>query len=430
VSRATPAKGASYPMRTERSQVIRILHYNHTSRVSGAENILLTIVENLDRANFQPVVTAPQGCCLGDEVNQRNIPFVSMRDLSARFTRRPDLLMKYAASSLLAILAFRRIVRAEQPHVIHANSIRAGLVATLATRGMRVPVLWHVHDILPPHPLSPLIRAVAAFASGISVVSVSQATAARFEGKYLRRLLRCLSSTLYNGIDTERFTREQGNRARVREALALSSEDFCIGHIGQFSERKNQLGMVRAFAELLPQMPNAVLLLVGAPLFTHEVKYAQQLEQEVHNLRIEDRVRFLGQRSDIPSLMQALDLLVVNSRQEPLALTVVEGFSARVPVLGSRVGGIPEMIEHGVTGWLISAPDRHSLARDMLSIARNPPLAKRVSEAAFALATSKFTLDSFMQGFSSLVERTANPYRDIAVVSEEDIKPLGKVTVH
>ncbi len=412
--------------------MIRILHYNHTSRVSGAENILLTIVENLDRARFQSVVTAPGGCCLGDAVNEREIPFVQMRDLSARFTCRPDLLMKYAASSFLAILAFRRIVRAQQPHVIHANSIRAGLIATLATRGMRVPVLWHVHDIFPRHhPLSPLIRMVAAFASKTSVVSVSKATASSFEGKYLRRLFRGRSSTLYNGIDTERFTRERGNRTRVREALALNSEDFCIGHIGQISERKNQLGMARAFAKLLPQMPNTVLLLVGAPLFPHEVRYAQQVEQEVRNLQIEDRVRFLGQRSDVPSLMQALDLLVVNSRQEPLALTVVEGFSAHVPVLGARIGGIPEMIEHGVTGWLTSARDPRTLADDIVSIASDQELMDEISEAAFALAKSKFTLGAFMEKFSRLVERTANPYGELAVLaSEGKAEPLSKVTVH
>jgi L-malate glycosyltransferase len=411
--------------------VIRILHYNHTSRVSGAENILLAIVENLDRAHFQPVVTAPDGCCLGDAVHEREVPFLSMRDLFARFTRRPDLLMKYAASSFLAILAFRRIVRAEQPHLIHANSVRAGLVATLATRGMKVPVLWHVHDILPRHPLSPLIRMVAAFASRTSVVSVSKATASSFEGKYLRRLISRRSSTLYNGIDTERFSRERGNRNPVRQALALSSEDFCIGHIGQISERKNQLGMVRAFAKLLPQMPNAMLLLIGAPIFPHEVRYALQLEQEVRNLQIEDRVRFLGQRSDIPSLMQALDLLVVNSKQEPLALTVVEGFCAHVPVLGARIGGIPEVIEHGVTGWLISARDPHALAHDIVSIASDPDQAEEISEAAFALAKSKFTLEIFMDQFSRLVERTANPSGEIAVVaSEGKAEPLSKVTVH
>jgi L-malate glycosyltransferase len=418
-------------MSTERSQVIRILHYNHTSRVSGAEKILLTVVENLDRARFEPVVTAPEGCCLGDAVHGHNVAFIPMRDLSARFTWRPDLLMKYAASSFLAIVAFRRIVRREQPDVIHANSVRAGLVATLATLGMKIPVLWHVHDILPHHPLSPLIRGVAAFVPGTSVVSVSKATASSFEGKYLRRLFRGRSSTLYNGIDTERFGRERGSRRRVREALALKREDFCIGHIGQFSERKNQLGMVRAFAELLPQMPNAVLLLIGAPLFAHEAAYAQQVEREVRNLRIEDHVRFLGQRSEIPSLMQALDLLVVNSQQEPLALTVVEGFSAHVPVLGSRIGGIPEMIEDGVTGWLISAPDRYSLAHDILSIAGTPAVAAEVSEAASALAKTKFTLESFMGDFSRLVERTANPYRDTAfAAAEKNHESLSKVTVN
>lgn len=410
--------------------MIKILHYNHTSRVSGAENILLAIVENLDRGRFQPVVTAPEGCCLGDAMKERNIRFVPMRELSARFTWRPDLLVKYAVSSLLAIVALRKIVGTEKPHIVHANSIRAGLIATFATRGMEVPVLWHVHDMLPHHPLSPLIRAIAAFASGVSIVAVSKATARSFEGKYLRPLLSRRNFTLYNGIDTERFARERGRRSEIRKGLGLSSATFCIGHIGQLSERKNQLGMVRAFAELLPQMPDAVLLLVGAPLFAHEVRYAEELQRQVRKLGIEDRVRFLGQRSDVPLLLQALDLLVVNSREEPLALTVVEGFSARVPVLGSRTGGIPEMIQHEVTGWLISATDHHTLTRDILSIAGNLVAAERVTAAAFALAKSKFALESFMNGFSCLVERVACRTKDIAVFPiEGSTGSLSKVTV-
>jgi L-malate glycosyltransferase len=410
--------------------VIRILHYNHTSRVSGAENILLAIVENLDRSRFHAVVTAPDGCCLGDAMNERNIRFVPMRELSARFTWRPDLLARYVVSALLTIMALRKIIRTEQPHIIHANSIRAGLIATFATRGMEVPVLWHVHDMLPRHPLSPLIRALAAFASEVAIVSVSKATAKSFEGKYLRRLLRGRSFTLYNGIDTERFARERGRRSEIRKALSVSNSTYCIGHIGQLSERKNQLGMVRAFAELLPLMPDAVLLLVGAPLFAHEVRYAQELQREVRKLGIVDRVQFLGQRSDVPLLLQALDLLVVNSREEPLALTVVEGFSAYVPVLGSRTGGIPEIIEHDVTGWLISGTDHHALARDIVSIAGDVEAAERVTAAAFAVANSKFALESFINEFSCLVEGVASRTKDLAIASIEGSRAsLNKVMV-
>jgi glycosyltransferase involved in cell wall biosynthesis len=243
--------------------------------------------------------------------------------------------------------------------------------------------------------------------------------------------LRPRSSTLYNGIDQEKFARERGCRTKVRENLGLSDADFCIGHVGQFSERKNQLGMVYAFNELLPKMPNAVLLLVGTPLFSHEVGYAQQVEREVQRLGIGDRVRFLGQRSDVPSLMQALDLLVVNSRQEPLALTVVEGFSAHVPVLGSRIGGIPEMIEHGVTGWLISSPNYHALARDIVCVAENRGLANEVSDVAFALAKRKFSLETFIVGFSHLVERTANRSKDAGFsISGAVTEPLSKATVN
>lgn len=412
--------------------MIKILHYNHTSRVSGAENILLAIVENLDQSRFHPIVTSPEGCCLGDAMHERNIPFVPMRDLSARFTWRPDLLLKYVVSSFRAILAFRRVVRTHKPDIIHANSVRAGLIASFATLGMKIPVLWHVHDILPRHPLSPMIRAVIALSSETSAVSVSRATALRLEGTYLRPFLRRRSSTLYNGIDLEKFARERGCRDEVRESLGLGDADFCIGHIGQFSERKNQLGMVRAFNELLQKMPNAVLLLVGAPLFSHEVGYGRQVEREVERLGIGSRVKFLGQRSDIPTLMQALDLLVVNSRQEPLALTVVEGFSAHVPVLGSRIGGIPEMIEHGVTGWLISNPDYRSLARDIACIAMNRDLTNEVSDVAFALAKRKFSLETFMDGFSHLIERTANRSKDTGFFTSGGMvaEPLSKVSVN
>src|SRR5688500_18254353 len=193
---------------------MKILFYNHTGQASGAERLLLMIIARLDREKFDPVVVCPDDGPLM-KLAAELAPVVAVEALKARFTWRVDHLIGYLRSFLRVIHQFRQEVLNIKPDVIHANSIRAGLVATAATFGLKSRVVWHLHDLLPRHPLSSVIRAFAFISSRTQMIGVSQSVANNFVGAFFP--LRNRVRAILNGIDLETFKRSQTARQEIRE---------------------------------------------------------------------------------------------------------------------------------------------------------------------------------------------------------------------
>ncbi len=375
--------------------MMKLLFYNHTATVSGAERVLLLIAANLDKTEFESVVLCPAGD-LQTEVEAIRVPCLIAEPLEARFTWRPDWLLRYLASFLRVIWNVRAHVKHTAPDLIHANSIRAGLVMTVATIGLRVPVLWHLHDLLPHHPISTVIRAFVLLAPRVRLLAVSHATAKRFRGLLLR-LKRVPSQVILNCADIEKFQPNEAARAAIRAELQLDAGAPVVGIIGQITARKNQLGLIHAFARVVKELPQAVLLIAGEPLFTAaDQQYEQQLKQVVAELGIAERVRFLGARRDVAALMQALDMLVVNSLAEPCGLVVLEGMASGLPVIATAVGGNPEMIHHALSGWLVPPNDAPALATEMLNLLRAPSLRRQLGRNARMRVGEQFTIPQYL----------------------------------
>src|SRR5437764_2825120 len=140
----------------------------------------------LDRGRFDPVVLCPAEAQLIQMINDLRIKTAGMDPLAARFTWRPDRLIRYFASFARVIRMARAAVVREAPDLIHANSIRAGLVMSAATVGLGIPIVWHAHDLLPRHPLSTVIRLFALASRRNLIIAVSRAVSDRFRGELLR----------------------------------------------------------------------------------------------------------------------------------------------------------------------------------------------------------------------------------------------------
>jgi glycosyltransferase involved in cell wall biosynthesis len=326
-----------------------------------------------------------------------------LRSLEARFTWRPDLVIRYLLSFASVIRSARRLVIKEAPDVIHANSIRAGLVMAAATLGLDMPVIWHAHDILPRHPLSTAVRLFAAVSARNRILAVSDAVADRFRGFILRPLAqRVPVVVIHNAVDLESFKPDTSRRAEIRRTLELGETQPVVGIVGQLTPRKGQLELIEAFAAVSKEIKDAVLLITGSALFNRDEDYAAQLERAVESLGIAARVRFLRARDDIPKLMQGLDLLVVNSHQEPFALTVLEGLSSGTAVLATSVGGTPEMVRHGANGWLVKAHDHEGLVKGMLTLLRDERLRQQLGCEGRREAIARFSIKRFLSEMEQL----------------------------
>lgn len=404
------------------SMKCRILHYNTTASVSGAEVVLLNILRGLDRSQFESILICPEGA-LSEMAKENAVQVLHTPELKARFTWNPIRLARYCLSVVSIIPRLRSLVRTYRPDVVHANSIRAGIISTLATVGMGTIVEWHVHDMLPNHPITAIVRLIAASTKRNRFIAVSAATKRGFAGEHLKKRIETYSTVMLNGIDIRRYATSRDLRETVRAEYNILPDQFCIGHVGQFTQRKDQLGAVLAFKEVLAQIPNAVLLIVGKPVFEEGYTYYEKVQRAIQDLGLEGKVRLLGFCKDVPKLMQAFDLLVMNSINDPCPLTLLEAMAAGIPALGSNVDGIPELIQPGVTGWLTPAEDVVSLTNNILRVAAMSPEARmEIGSNARRLAAEQYSLERYVRQFA---EFTFHQFRTAGKLSPQAVVERG-----
>lgn len=371
---------------------MKVLFYSHTGKVSGAEFILLNILEKLDRSRLEPAVVCPFEGGFADRAVAMGIETSEVAELQARFTMRPDRLLAYGLSLFGIAKSLRREVLRQRPEAIHANSVRAGMVAYFATIGLGMPVTWHLQDELPVHPISTLIRIIALSSKRNRFLAASAATLNSFRGRLLSVFgTRNAATVVHNGVDMSRFANDGERGEMIRESLGIARNEMVFGMIGQITPRKGQAGMIEAFAAVQNQIPNSRLLIAGRPMFNGDAEYLDEIKALVTWYGLEDKVVFLGQRSDIPDVLKAIDALVINSKSEALVVVAIEAMASGTPVIATDVGGTRELITHLKDGWMLAHGDRAGLEEALVRVAKNPGLRLEFAREGFRTVKRGFT---------------------------------------
>lgn len=393
---------------------MQLVFYNHTAQISGAEKMLLMGLAHLPRDVFKLALVCPGDGPLLAAGRDLGVPVYRSRALHARFTYNPVRLVQYLVSMVSTVRDLRRTFRALDPDILHANTVRAGIVATIATVGMRTRIVWHNHDMLPRHPLTAPIRLLAYSSRRIHIVSCSWAAA-----DTLMPLTRGgrTPSVIHNGreIDGRKF--DGVLRRAKRNELGFAPDAFAIGIVGQVTPRKGQLELIRAFAEVKAQLANAVLVICGAPLFNNDDDYLERLRREVTKLRLDREVLFLGQRPDAPEVINALDVCVLNSRKEPFALTLIEAMLVHTPVIATACGGPTEMIRNGIDGEIVPTGDQRAMVNAIVRLAQDAGLRSRYTATAAEKARQKYSRERY-------IDMWCNFYLQICDRAESGSQPL------
>ncbi len=361
--------------------------------------MLLDILQGLDRNCYEPIVLCPHDGRLRREVRAIDVACRELPTVGARFSLRPDRLIRSIVSMCRAVCALRRQINEIKPDLVHANTIRSGIASTLATAGTAIPVVWHIHDILPKHPLSAAIRMFARLSDRTHIVAVSHATARVFCGAmdFGGRV-----RTIHNGVDLEKFPLKASGPSPFRKRFGIPQSSFLICAIGQICERKGLRELVDAFQRICKSAPQAHLAVVGGVVFKHEEPYFNTLLKLAGNSICPERIHFTGELSDISEVLQGADLLVLNSWQEPFGLVIVEAMSSGTPVVATRVGGIPEIVTDRVNGWLIKPGDSIGLASKLLILSTDRRALEEIAHVARRTTCPQFSLRRFHDNLARL----------------------------
>jgi glycosyltransferase involved in cell wall biosynthesis len=201
-----------------------------------------------------------------------------------------------------------------------------------------------------------------------------------------------------NGIDISRFTPSMA-REDVRTTLGLADEDFMWLAIGRLTEQKAYPNLLRAFSTVVDSLPRSKLVVVGrGPL-------RAELESLVQASELRDSVSFLGFRDDVPELLAAADALIMGSRYEGMPNAVMEALASELPVVGTNVGAMPELIEEGVNGYLVPPSDPQALSRAMTKLALAPRQERlEMGRQGLILVRELCDLQTVMDAWTQLIE--------------------------
>ncbi|MGB5710824.1 MAG: glycosyltransferase [Waterburya sp.] len=284
--------------------------------------------------------------------------------------------------------------------LIYANTQKAMIVGAIVSFLTRKPLIFHLHDILSPEHFSQVNRQLAvslanSFAS--LIIANSQATKEAFMEAGGRKNL---VKVVYNGFDLEQYQNLEHQARELRQELNLEGH-YLVGNFSRLSPWKGQ----HILLEALTYCPNAIVLLVGDALFGED-EYVEELHQQVKRLGLDERVIFLGFRSDIPQLMSMCDLVVHTSiAPEPFGRVIVEAMLCRKPIIATAAGGAVELIENGVTGWLTPSRDPLKLAEIITQCQKEPETAIAIAQAGEVSAKQHFNLSSIEQQIDRLLNQ-------------------------
>jgi glycosyltransferase involved in cell wall biosynthesis len=344
----------------------------------GAERVtvsLLTRLRATGRAAPLCTVTSRHDGPLAAEATAAGL---ERRDLGARRLADP-----------LALARLVGLLRAERFDLVHAHGQDAALLAAAATGVVRVRLVItrHVLDE-PDSDWRERARArltLQAFRRADVAVAVSRAAAERLA--HLAHLSPSRIRVVPNGIDVAAFARVASGpaRARLLADLGLPRDVRIVLCPAVLRKGKGHRVLLDALPELRRRCPGVRVLLAGGGELEAELRRSAEPHGEA--------IHFLGHRTDMPELMAASDLVVLPSRAEALPTVLMEAAAAGRPAVASRVGGVPEIVDHGTTGLLVPPGDPGALARATADLLSTPQRAGQMGERARRRARSRFSLD-------------------------------------
>ncbi len=364
---------------------MRILFLDQSSKLGGAELSLLDVATPFKSSCMVGLFQSGPFC---DVLEQRGISFQALSEAPLKVRKDSSLAQGLRSLRQLLPLILKTAHLSRQFDLIYANTPKAFLVGALASALSPRPLVYHLRDIISPEHFSRfnrLLLVILANRMATLILANSEATKRAFiqEGGCADKV-----QVVYNGFDPDRYEVSKETQTRLRQQLELPDQ-FIVGHFSRIAPWKGQHILINALAHC-PQ--NIVVLLVGDALFGEE-GYLQQLHQQVDQLRLHQRVKFLGFRHDIPELMATCSLIAHTSiAPEPFGRVIIEGMLSKRPVVAAAAGGALELIDADQTGWLTPPGDEIALARVIHQCQKYPDLAETMANQSQRMAKKRFAL--------------------------------------
>jgi glycosyltransferase involved in cell wall biosynthesis len=369
------------------SRRIKVMRVIARLNVGGPSIHVVNLNKGLDPARFESLLVSGtenpgEGSMTDYAVNNGILPIIIPEIVGEASLKPRDL---YALTKLF------HLIRKERPDIIHTHTAKAGFLGRLAGRLAGVPVIVHTYHGHVLHSYySPLKTQILRFMERSlarltdSIVAVSQQV--KNDLVSYRIASREKITVIPLGFELEPFLTCEKHRGELRRELGLSDDARLVGIVGRIFPIKNHRLFLDAASRLATLEPAVRFLVVGDGI------QRQEMESYARQLGMEGRVIFTGWRRDLPRIYADLDILVVSSHNEGTPVSAIEAMASGRPVIGTRVGGLPDIISEGDNGFLVPPADPEALANAILRLLKDSEKAVQMGLAGRAMARQRFAV--------------------------------------
>lgn len=381
---------------------IKIMHLIPHLGLAGMETVVYNLVKNLDRNEFTTII-----CCLDESGTLGE----ELKDLGFK------LHVTNRKSGIDYSLPFKiaRLIKQEEVDIVHAHNSTAWFYGVLAVKlagGCKIAVTRHGYEKEINKKDVIINRILSVFTDRIIMVSEDLR-------KYLIQIEKINPrkvNKVLNGIDITKFGSININKDNIKENFSLARNDKVIGIFARLSAIKNHMYLIESMPKIIEKIKNVKLLIIG-----WEDKNSvdtQRLKDRCKELKISNSVFFLGVRRNIPELLSIIDVCVLCSVKEGIPLALLEAMASEKPVVATNVGGNPEVVDDGRTGFLVPLNNTDELANAIIKILNDKEIAQKMGEEGYKKARRDFSLESMLQNYMNLYEELMiNAIRSIKIHS-------------
>jgi len=372
---------------------IKILHIITNLPIGGAQDNTLYTLELLDKGKYDVSLA----CNLCGEFVERANSIVQCKIYNIKYLAREINLFK----DLRATLELVKLMRKEKFQIVHTHSSKPGVIGRIAAFISCVPVLIHTVHGFPFHDFMNIFKRkyLLLVERAMNSITTHLITVSKLNLKKIIDLGLATENkitNIYSGIDFKKF--QVLSKSSIRNELGINPKIRLVGFVGRLSEQKAPLTYSKAIAKVVKLYPDCHFIFVGdGPKRT-------EIEKFINKKQLDSRVSLLGTRKDIPEIINSLDLFVLSSIYEGLGRSLTEALYCKVPVVATKVDGVPELIQDNKTGLLVPPEDCERLAEAIVYALNNPGKMKRLAKEGHKFVKLHFDVKQMVKKIEIIYE--------------------------
>ena len=370
---------------------MNVLHLRSSGGMFGAEGVILNLSRELNSMGHKSHIV-----CLRSSKN----PHTELVDAAHDIGLNAEAVDCNGRIDFKAIKELKAIIEDKGIDIVHCHDYKANLHCVFATPNKVVKIttnhLWTSETFM--------LRLYETFDGFLGncfhrIVGVSDKITEQVK-KFLIDKKRAI--TIYNGIDLERYAPSVEKKVILRDKLGLSDDNLLLGAVGRLSVQKGYPYLLEALSLIKDEFPHVRLVFVGAgPEHDH-------LKEIVEKLALTDIVRFAGIQKDMPDVYRSIDALVMSSISEGLPLVLLEALAMKVPVVATKVGAIPKVVENRVTGLLCESEDVKGLAQQLRCVILDANLRESITASGRKLMEEKLSAQAMARQYEDIYKEVLN----------------------